>query len=265
MKKTYCKILHFEVTWRLSAVMGASGSGKTCWSLVWKGNPHESMMFFFSEILFDYPDTWFEDSRLLKYKNWACLKQSSWDSGRMLARGHHDKFCPKSFWTKWWSGKKWDSAISLKTGWWFETFFYVHPYFGEMIQVDLRIFLRWVGGSTTNWKRFRFQNRFGSTSTSWLVSLKAEPHGFTRQRSDAPRQWPRSVLTAIRGLEAAGSETCGEALCGGDGGDGYLLLLLLLVVVVVLLLFFFFLPHQSWGLQIVYISNILCKDFLNLL
>ena len=43
-KKTYCKMLPFEVTWRLSAVMGASGSGKTCWSLVWKGTPHESMI-----------------------------------------------------------------------------------------------------------------------------------------------------------------------------------------------------------------------------
>ena len=86
---------------------------------------------------------------------WGSL---SWYSGRMLATGHHDKFCPKSFWTKWWSGKKWGSAISLKTGWWFETFFIFIPIWGNDPNWLAHIFE--VGGSTTNWKRFRFQKYF---------------------------------------------------------------------------------------------------------
>ena len=38
-----------------------------------------------------------------------------------------------------------------------------------------------------------------------------------RKQNDFAAEIPRSVLTAIRGLQAAGSETCGEAV--GSAGN----------------------------------------------
>ena len=52
------------------------------------------------------------------------------------------------------------------SGWWFQIFFYFHPYLGEMIQFDYLIFFKWVE-TCWNHQQVIFHDFNNKSSTTW--------------------------------------------------------------------------------------------------